>query len=371
MWNHRIWVLLSRYVAVHWKGSLSPWKTTWRSDGMRWWVCSSGAPAAGDTGEPAPPPPPPPPPRPRLTAAELPVPRPSQGDAAELPGERALRSLRDLRRPLAGPAQHPAQVAVARQVLGGKVPVRGGVTGRPQGSGTHQPRHPRQGTPWPLKSQGTNSHDFQGGELVKNTGREAGEDVSGHVPAGRERKVARGARELLEEGTSRRALAVPAHPLALRRRGQGWPGCPQGATYSRRRLGSPWKTLALRQPMRLLERSLQGEWRGHQGWGCLTVPAGVPRASPGWSEGWHRHLQPLQLGEAEEGARLDCADQVVLQVPAGRQTRILGCAVGAPSPGDTAQGARAQPCHSRPPKRCQPLLINSSPSHFSLAVSPG
>lgn len=179
-----------------------------------------------------------------------------------------------------------------------------------------------------------------------------------------------------ERGHLAGPLLCPHTPSLSGDGGQGWPGCPQGATYSRRRLGSPWKTLALRQPMRLLERSLQGEWRGHQGWGCLTVPAGVPRASPGWSEGRPRHLQPLQLGEAEEGARLDCADQVVLQVPAGRQTRILGCAVGAPSPGNTAQGARPQPLHPSPhplpwPRQAlQPLLISSSPSHFSLVISP-
>ena len=82
----------------------------------------------------------------------------------------------------------------------------------------------------------------------------------------------------------------------------------------------PWKTLALRQPMRLLERSLQGS-RGAVSAGdaeLLPVPTGCP-ALP-------RHLQTLQLGEPKEGTWLHRADQVVLQVPAGRQTQSSGCA---------------------------------------------
>lgn len=91
-----------------------------------------------------------------------------------------------------------------------------------------------------------------------------------------------------------------------------------GTAYSRRRLVRPWKTLALRQPMRLLERSLQGS-RGAVSAGdaeLLPIPPGCP-ALP-------RYLQTLQLGEPKEGAWLHRADQVVLQVPAGRQTRSSG-----------------------------------------------
>lgn len=101
--------------------------------------------------------------------------------------------------------------------------------------------------------------------------------------------------------------------------GHGGPsGGAHGTAYSRRRLVSPWKTLALRQPMRLLERSLQGS-RGAVSAGdaeLLPVPMGCP-ALP-------RHLQTLQLREPKEGAWLHCADQVVLQVPAGRQTQSSG-----------------------------------------------
>lgn len=144
---------------------------------------------------------------------------------------------------------------------------------------------------------------------------------------------------------------------SLRARGQGWPGRPQGDTYSLRRLGSPWKTLALRQPMRLLERSLQGKRRG--------LRAGDTLLSPGWSwglpKGLQRHLQMLQLGEAEEGAWLDCADQVVLQVPAGRQTQSSGRAAGSPvrrrpaqwgqghEPPSPAHGFLSSPGPAKPP----------------------
>lgn len=81
-----------------------------------------------------------------------------------------------------------------------------------------------------------------------------------------------------------RLLVSPAAPAGLWAVPQtpgGDPGAgrePQGATYSRRRLESPWKTLALRQPMRLLERSLQGKRRGHQRGGHPAAPS--PRGQP-------------------------------------------------------------------------------------------
>lgn len=134
---------------------------------------------------------PPPRPRPRLTAAELALPRAAQGNGVEVPGVDARRPLRDLRRAVASPGQHPAQVAVTRQILGGEIPAKAVVRGFPGAALRHDtsPETLWQGPSWVLKSQGSNSHDFQGGELVKDARWEAGENVPGHVPAGQERKV--------------------------------------------------------------------------------------------------------------------------------------------------------------------------------------
>lgn len=68
--------------------------------------------------------------------------------------------------------------------------LQGAVSRGARGAGHPPALRPSAGPTRALKSRGSNSHDFQGGELVKNTGREAGEDVSRHVPAGQERKVA-------------------------------------------------------------------------------------------------------------------------------------------------------------------------------------
>lgn len=68
-------------------------------------------------------------------------------------------------------------------------PCKGRRHGAPAGPGHATiPETLRQGAPRVLKSRGTNSHDFQGGELVKDAGREAGENVPGHVPAEQERR---------------------------------------------------------------------------------------------------------------------------------------------------------------------------------------
>lgn len=149
-----------------------------------------------------------------------------------------------------------------------------------------------------------------------------------------------------------------------RARGQGWPGHPQGDTYSLRRLGSPWKMLALRQPMRLLERSLQGKRRG--------LRAGDTLLSPGWSrgllKGLHQHLQMLQLGEAKEGAWLDRADQVVLQVPTGRQTQSSGCAAGSPVRRRPVQWGRGTSPHLPPTDSSAAPGPAKPPARASLAA---
>lgn len=133
---------------------------------------------------------------------------------------------------------------------------------------------------------------------------------------------------------------APGQGLGAPLGGTGVPGGPQGATHSRRRLGSPWNTLALRQPMRLLERSLRSNGGAVRAGGSPLSPL-PPGPTPGVPKGLYQHLQALQLREAEEGARLDCADQVVLQVPVGRDTDLGVCK----------------------------SLISSFPSHFLLVIS--
>lgn len=79
--------------------------------------------------------------------------------------------------------------------------------------------------------------------------------------------------------------------------------------------------------------------------GDTSLPPGSPCQPRGLcgQGGLCWHLQTLQLREAEESTWLDCADQVVLQVPVGRQTQTSGCAGGAqdltsaPSTADPAQ----------------------------------
>lgn len=176
-------------------------------------------------------------------------------------------------------------------------------------------------------------------------------------------------------------------------RGQGWPGRPQGATYSLRRLGSPWKTLALRQPMRLLERSLQGKRRGCRGWGHPTVPAPPPWSAPaaprGGCGGTYRRFSS---GRPRKAPGWTVLIRLFFRSLRGDRHRPPGVRQGArdassaPSTGDPAQRRQGHERTLIPPQTPAPMrgflgsprrcktprgrLISSFPSHFPLVISP-
>lgn len=83
------------------------------------------------------------------------------------------------------------------------------------------------------------------------------------------------------------------------------------------------------------------------------APAGSPR----------RHLQALELGEAEEGSGLHRADQVVLQVPAGRWAQAQGA--GGPAPPSCPSPCGAVGCE------CIPFPQQRSPNPSSSSCPPG
>lgn len=153
--------------------------------------------------------------------------------------------------------------------------------------------------------------------------------------------------------------AAPAGLWAVPHTPGGDPGAgqePQGATYSRRRLESPWKTLALRQPMRLLERSLQGKRRGHQHWGHPAAP------SPLWAAlaGTYRRLSSGRPRKAP-----GCTVLIRLFFRSlrgdGHRLRVLGALRHHPAP---------SPCGAVGCE-CIPFLQQRSPNPSSSSCPPG
>lgn len=146
----------------------------------------------------------------------------------------------------------------------------------------------------------------------------------------------------------RTASNAPGWGFLLGARGRGWPGGPQGATYSLRRLGSPWKTLALRQPMRLLERSLRGKRRGRRGWGSPTDPAPPPPAPGAPRGGCAGTYRRFSSGRPRKAPGCTVLIRLFFRSLRGDRHRAQGAQRGPPSTADREQWGRGHECTPTP-----------------------
>lgn len=143
------------------------------------------------------------------------------------------------------------------------------------------------------------SHDLKGRQLIKDPGLQTGEDVSRYVPAG-----------VGEQTDGCQGIPGPEEWRVGGLYGSSEVFLPP-ITHSRRSLGRPWKVSEVRQPIRLLERSLERDThstrRLHSGrrFACES-PMCAPGACGGGRAGTqcHRGLEmPMYLIPANVPSR--------------------------------------------------------------------